>query len=115
MTKSTVSIRKSCESFSIKNSHDLTSYEYGTENLEGDDAINVAIIQNQGLGLDGSSFIAVQQWVHDLDKFQSMNQTQQDHTIGRRLSDNEEIEDTPESAHVNRTVQEETLNRKPLY
>ena len=61
----------------------------------------------QGGDLDGSSFVAVQQWQHQFATFNAMNQTQKDHTIGRRLSDNEELEDAPESAHVKRTAQED--------
>jgi putative iron-dependent peroxidase len=50
--------------------------------------------------------VAVQQWVHDLDAFESMTQEEQDNSLGRRKSDNEEIEEAPESAHVKRTAQE---------
>ncbi|TNF97742.1 MAG: Dyp-type peroxidase [Gammaproteobacteria bacterium] len=85
---------------------DLTGYEDGTENPDGDDAVDAAIVQNT-VGLDGSSFVAVQQWVHNLDRFQFMSQQDQDNTIGRRISDNEEIDDAPESAHVKRTAQED--------
>jgi putative iron-dependent peroxidase len=85
---------------------DLTGYEDGTENPTGDDAVNAAIVDDQGPGMDGSSFVAVQQWVHDLDAFESMPLQEQDHIIGRRKSDNEEIEDAPESAHVKRVEQE---------
>jgi putative iron-dependent peroxidase len=35
-----------------------------------------------------------------------MSQGERDHVMGRRLSDNEEIADAPESAHVKRTAQE---------
>jgi putative iron-dependent peroxidase len=79
---------------------DLTGYEDGTENPTGDDAVTAAI------AADGSSFVAVQQWVHDLRSFGALPQTEQDHIIGRRKSDNQEIEDAPESAHVKRTEQE---------
>ncbi len=85
---------------------DLTGYEDGTENPKDDDAVEAAIVQGQGSGLDGSSFVAVQQWVHNLDHFLSMPQQEQDHTIGRRRGDNEEIGDAPLSAHVKRTAQE---------
>ena len=85
---------------------DLTGYEDGTENPTGGDAIDAAIVDGLGPGMDGSSFVAVQQWVHDLDSFESMPQQEQDHIIGRHKSDNEEIEDAPESAHVKRTEQE---------
>src|SRR5438876_5283320 len=38
-------------------------------------------------GFDGASFAAVQQWVHDLDKFAAMPRKQQDDSIGRRRRD----------------------------
>ena len=85
---------------------DLTGYEDGTENPEGDAAFDAAIVQGAGAGLDGSSFVATQQWVHDLDHFKSLPQPDQDNIIGRRLSDNEELDDAPLSAHVKRTAQE---------
>ncbi len=84
---------------------DLTGYEDGTENPEGEDAVQTAIA-HQPPALQGSSFVAVQQWLHDLDAFESLSQQQQDHSIGRRRSDNEELADAPASAHVKRTAQE---------
>jgi len=86
---------------------DLTGYEDGTENPEGDDAIDAGIVRATEAGMDGSSFVAVQQWVHDLTRFQTMPQNEQDATIGRRKSDNEELDDAPVSAHVKRTAQED--------
>ena len=85
---------------------DLSGYEDGTENPTGDKAIAAAIVSGRGAGLDGSSFVAVQTWQHDLVGFQAMTQDERDNIIGRRRSDNEEIEDAPDSAHVKRTAQE---------
>lgn len=85
---------------------DLTGYEDGTENPEGAAALDAAILQGAGPGLDGSSFMAVQQWLHDFDTFEAMTTQAQDHMIGRRRVDNEELDDAPESAHVKRTAQE---------
>jgi putative iron-dependent peroxidase len=85
---------------------DLTGYEDGTENPEGDAAVAAAILDGVGPGLDGASFAAVQQWAHDLDGFAARPQDERDDIIGRRLSDNEELDDAPESAHVKRTAQE---------
>ena len=99
-------IQNVIDAFQYKDNRDLSGYIDGTENPQDDDAVNAAIIQDQGKGLDGSSFVAVQQWVHDLAHFKSMTVTEQDNTIGRQISDNEEIEDAPESAHVKRTAQE---------
>ena len=85
---------------------DLAGYEDGTENPVGDAATAAAIVQGTGPVLDGSSFVAVQQWVHDLDHFNAMPQGERDDIIGRRLNDNEELEEAPISAHVKRTAQE---------
>ena len=86
--------------------HDLTGFEDGTENPEGEEAEEAAFAHGQGEGIDGSSYVAVQQWVHDLDAFEALEDHARDFHIGRRLSDNEELEDAPEEAHVKRTAQE---------
>ncbi|MCM2252205.1 MAG: Dyp-type peroxidase [Ramlibacter sp.] len=85
---------------------DLTSYEDGTENPVGEAAQEAAFAAGLGEGLDGASYVAVQQWVHDLDAFDALTSEAQDHHIGRRRSDNEELDDSPTSAHVKRTAQE---------
>ena len=85
---------------------DLSGYEDGTENPEGDEAIKAAIVQGQGDGLDGSSFVAVQQWVHDFEMLDSMTVEEKDDSIGRHVSDNEEFDEAPEFAHVKRAAQE---------
>ena len=86
---------------------DLTGYEDGTENPVGEEALAAGIVAGAGPGLDGSSFVAVQQWVHDLDRFMAQPQAARDAVIGRRQSDNEELGDAPETAHVKRTAQED--------
>jgi porphyrinogen peroxidase len=85
---------------------DLTGFEDGTENPTGEAAEEAAFVRGAGAGLDGSSYVAVQQWVHDLDAFEQLADRERDHHFGRRLDDNEEIEDAPETAHVKRTAQE---------
>ena len=85
---------------------DLTGYEDGTENPKGKKAAAAAIVQDRRTGLGGASFVAVQQWVHDLDRFAAMPRRDQDNAIGRRRSDNGEIAAAPPSAHVKRTAQE---------
>ena len=85
---------------------DLTGYEDGTENPEGEAAEEAAFAQGLGPGIDGSSFVAVQQWVHDLDAFEALAGDEANHHFGRDRETNEELEDSPESAHVKRTAQE---------
>ena len=94
------------DAFRYRTGLDLTGYEDGTENPKGAAAAEAAIVSGGGPGLDGSSFAAVQQWVHDLDRFESFSAKTQDHIIGRRKSDNVELKDGPDAAHVQRTEQE---------
>jgi putative iron-dependent peroxidase len=88
------------EAFRYGEGRDITGFEDGTENPKGEEAIAAAFAE------DGSSFVAVQDWRHDLEHFEAMAPEVQDHTIGRRKRNNEELEDAPESAHVKRTAQE---------
>jgi putative iron-dependent peroxidase len=94
------------ESFRYGSGRDLTGYEDGTENPQGADALAAALVQGAGPGLDGASFVAVQQWLHDFASFDAMGADEQDRAIGRRKADNAELDDAPPSAHVKRTAQE---------
>lgn len=94
------------DAFKVGTGRDLSGYEDGTENPEGDAAIAAAIVQEDIANLNGSSFVAVQQWRHNFEQFEAMTGSEQDHMVGRRKSDNLELEDAPESAHVKRTAQE---------
>lgn len=95
------------DGFRYRQGLDLTGYEDGTENPQDEAALAAAISSVPDHGLSGSSFAAVQQWQHDFDAFHRLSGQQQDHIVGRRRSDNEELEDAPESAHVKRTAQED--------
>jgi porphyrinogen peroxidase len=85
---------------------DLTGYEDGTENPDGEAALEAAFAHGIGPGMDGSSFVAVQQWLHDLDAFEALAGDVANHSIGRNRDTNEELDDSPEEAHVKRTAQE---------
>lgn len=100
-------LAQAVDSFLYQDSRDLTGYEDGTENPQDEAAVEAAVAQGQGAGIDGSSFAAVQQWLHDFPAFDAMPRVEQDDCFGRRRDDNEELDDAPESAHVKRTAQED--------
>ncbi|WP_447790843.1 Dyp-type peroxidase [Pseudomonas farris] len=85
---------------------DLSGYEDGTENPTGNDAFRTAFVAGQGPGLDGSSFVAVQQWLHDFNVLDSLPVADMNNVMGRMKANNEELEEAPLSAHVKRTNQE---------
>lgn len=88
------------DTFLYAGGRDLTGYEDGTENPRDEAAVEAA------LAADGSSFVAVQRWAHDLPHFRAHSPAECDDMIGRRREDNEELEDAPASAHVKRSAQE---------
>jgi putative iron-dependent peroxidase len=92
--------------FQFRGGRDLSGYEDGTENPKGDLAAETAIVSGGAPGLVGSSFVAVQRYVHDLERFRSFSQTERDHVVGRHHGTNEELADAPASAHVKRAAQE---------
>lgn len=98
--------REAIDAFQYLDSRDLTGFEDGTENPKDAAAEAAALVRGRGQGWDGSSFVAVQRWVHQLDRFEVMSADQQDLSIGRHRAGNEEIDDAPPSAHVKRTAQE---------
>ena len=87
---------------------DLTGYEDGTENPEDEEALDT------GFAEDGSSYVAVQKWVHDFSQFNAMSTEEQDLSIGRQISDNEEIEDAP-NPHTLSGPNRKALIRMPSY
>ena len=97
---------ESWDAFKYREGRDLSGFEDGTENPTGDNATGAALVGGDQSPLAGSSFVAAQRWVHHFDHFESMSGDAQDNAIGRRQSDNEELDDAPESAHVKRTAQE---------
>jgi putative iron-dependent peroxidase len=94
------------DAFQHGESRDLTGYEDGTENPQGDVAAAVALVADAGPGLDGSSYLAIERWVHTLSAFDRMSPAERDDAMGRNLETNEELPDAPPSAHVKRAAQE---------
>ncbi|MDB4957944.1 MAG: hypothetical protein JWO36_5513 [Myxococcales bacterium] len=92
--------------FKYAEGRDLSGYEDGTENPKDERATAVAIVGGAGPGLDGSSFVAVQRWVHDLARLDRLPQDARDNLVGRDRVSNEELADAPASAHVKRAAQE---------
>jgi len=99
-------IESATTAFKFGEGRDLSGYMDGTENPKGDDALEAAFVRDAGPHLDGGSFVAAQRWRHDLGALARRPARERDLVVGRRIADNTEIADAPESAHVKRTAQE---------
>jgi len=93
-------VEEDTATFRYAGGRDLSGYEDGTENPEGERAREVAIRD------DGASFVAAQRWLHDLAHFEDLAPAERDAIIGRSRTTNEELAGAPESAHVKRAAQE---------
>ncbi|MCK6591605.1 MAG: Dyp-type peroxidase [Polyangiaceae bacterium] len=94
------------EGFRYRGGRDLTGYEDGTENPKGEAAVEAAVVAEGEPGVALGTFVAVQRYVHDLERFQGYDAAARDAIIGRRADTNEEIPDAVASAHVKRSAQE---------
>lgn len=94
--------------FSHDEGRDLSGYEIGVANPLGSEAADAVTVADAGSGLSGGSFVAVQQWSHDLDAFESGEDDERDAMIGRRYEDGDLVDDAPASAHVRRVRSEAT-------
>jgi len=101
----TMALEDAMDTFKYGDDRDLSGYLDGTANPKGEEGIAAALVPS-GKGMAGSSFVAVQRWVHDLRVFKAYSEPERNAIIGRRIDTNDEIEDAPEYAHVKRTEQE---------
>ena len=65
------------DTFVYHGNKDLTRFEDGTENPKDEAAVEAAIRE------DGSSFLVIQRWVHDLARFHKLPRSHREHVIGR--------------------------------
>jgi putative iron-dependent peroxidase len=90
--------------FRYRDGRDLTGYKDGTANPTAEELADVALIKDGDRA--GGTFALVQRYIHFRRRFNSLSESDRDNVIGRRLSDNEEFDEAPETSHVKRTDQE---------
>ena len=80
---------------------DLLGFVDGTENPTGDAAVRATVIGPEDPDFAGGSYVIVQKYLHDLDKWNALPVEQQENVIGRyKLSDVEQPDDVkPSYAH----------------
>jgi putative iron-dependent peroxidase len=88
---------------------DLIGFVDGTENPVGPEAVDATIVGDEDPTFAGGSYVLVQKYVHELDKWNAVATEEQERIIGRtKLSDIELDDDVkPTNAHNALTVIEE--------
>jgi porphyrinogen peroxidase len=85
---------------------DLMGFVDGTENPNGDAALDATIIGGEDAAFAGGSYVVVQKYLHDLDGWNALSTEAQELIIGRKKLSDIELDDStkPTSAHSALTV-----------
>jgi putative iron-dependent peroxidase len=87
--------------FNYFDDRDLIGFVDGTENPVDQGAINATIIGEEDAAFAGGSYVIVQKYLHDLERWNTLPIEQQEKIIGRTKLSNIELDDAvkPTSAH----------------
>ena len=90
--------------FMYHDARDLSGFIDGTENPDGEARKQVALIPEGEIGA-GGSLVLSQKWIHRLESFRTLSQSEQEGVIGRTKPDSVELDDDvmPENSHVSRS------------
>lgn len=79
---------------------DMTGFVDGTENPEGEDRLDVALVGDEDAEFAGGSYLHLQRYEHDLDAWNRQTVKEQEDTYGRTKVDNEEYPGDEKSPHA---------------
>ncbi|MER6304006.1 Dyp-type peroxidase [Kitasatospora sp. NPDC001539] len=96
----------SVQGFRYFDDRDLLGFVDGTENPEGRAAEAAAVVGAEDPEFAGGSYVVVQKYLHDLDKWNALSVEEQERAVGRtKLTDIELADDVkPADSHVGLTV-----------
>ncbi|CNE07911.1 Dyp-type peroxidase [Yersinia nurmii] len=99
----TIAIEEETQGFRWVDERDLTGFIDGTENPQGDNRPEVAVIA-EGEEDAGGSYVLVQRYEHNLSTWQRQSQEKQEQIIGRTKPDSQELppDQRPDTSHVSR-------------
>ncbi len=104
-----VSLVEEIRGFSYLDSRDLTGFVDGTENPQGEERADVALVGAEEPEFSGGSYVSIQRYVHNLEAWECLTVPQQEQVIGRTKVEDIELrgEAKPATAHISRVVIQE--------
>jgi putative iron-dependent peroxidase len=92
--------------FRYLDSRDLTGFIDGTENPKGKARAAAALIGEEDRPFAGGSYVAVQRYVHDLERWRMLDDREQEQIFGRTKRGGVELSRAkkPQTAHISRVV-----------
>lgn len=98
--ETSVDIVDETNGFRYLDSRDMTDFVDGTENPDGEQRRDVAIIPEGEF--TGGSYVMVQRFIHNLPAWNRLNISAQEKVVGRTKPDSIELDDVPAQSHVGR-------------
>ncbi|GAB3692997.1 Dyp-type peroxidase [Corynebacterium nasicanis] len=88
--------------FKYFDERDLLGFVDGTENPDGDEAVEAVLVGDEDPGFRGGSYLIVQKYLHDLGAWHAQPVEEQEKVIGRTKLDDIELPDDikPSNSHV---------------
>jgi len=104
-----IDVQEEVSGFKYLDARDLTGFIDGTENPEGDERAEVALVGEEDPEFMDGSYVMVQRYVHNMPKWNQVPDTDQEKVIGRTKPDSVELDEDvrPATAHISRVVIEE--------
>jgi putative iron-dependent peroxidase len=96
-----VSVVDETHGFRYFDDRDVIGFVDGTENPRGGDAYDAALVGEEDAQFRGGSYIIIQKYLHDMDRWNALSTEQQELIIGRKKLSDIELDDSvkPTSAH----------------
>ena len=88
--------------FRFFDNRDLLGFVDGTENPDGALAVSSTTVGDEDADFAGSCYVHVQKYLHDIEAWDSLSITEQEHVIGRTKLEDLELDDDekPADAHI---------------
>ncbi len=104
--RSLATVADEVHGFRYRDSRDLTGFIDGTENPKGKARAVAAQIAEEDRSFAGGSYVVVQRYVHDLERWRKLDDQEQEQIIGRTKRNSVELprRKKPETAHISRVV-----------
>ena len=104
--QSLATVDEEIHGFRYLDSRDLTGFIDGTENPKGKARVAAALIGEEDRPFAGGSYVAVQRYVHDLERWRKLDDREQEQVIGRTKRGSVELPKAkkPQTAHISRVV-----------
>jgi putative iron-dependent peroxidase len=104
-----ISIVEEVDGFRYLENRDLTGFVDGTENPEGDERSDVALVAPDDPDFAAGSYVNMQRYIHDLATWERLSVDEQEAAIGRTKADDVELAEgvKPPTAHISRVVIEQ--------